>query len=259
MARRRVYSGFGRFKLPAGGIVGKIVFGPSQYDARADRIEHDLWRDHQRHLVFSAGSGVQRLEPRLVGEIDLDGSAFKDDDIVAGIEVDGYGGVVSQIASFPRSAGGAEVKGPVEPKAPHGNGMRAAVRAGSADPVVARLREPFFGVAEGQVLFSRFQSVHRRNVGQTYATAGWIGRFLFGRGFLRSFEFRHSQTPTLRSGITVNYFTAAARCRARWERERRILQVRHREWRQDLPAAELFWAPGTSRCSEVAVRGTHCN
>src|ERR1700757_2242607 len=199
MARRRTYSGFGRFKLPAGGIVGKIVFGPSQDDARADGIEHDFWCDHQWHLVFSTGSGIQRFESRLVAEIDLDGRTFKDDDIVAGIEVYGYGGVVSQIASFPRSAGGAEVEGSVEPKAPHGNGVRTAVRASCADPIVARLRKPFFGVAEGQVLFSRFQSIHRGKVGQTYATANSIGRFLFGFGFLRRIDFGPRRTPALRS------------------------------------------------------------
>jgi hypothetical protein len=165
----------GNIELPAGGVVGEIVFGPGQHHARADGVEHGLRRTHKRHFVLGAGSGVERTDPRLVVEVYLGGGAFEDDYIIAGFKMDGYGGVLGQIAGFARSAGGTEVKGSVKPKTPDGNGVRTAIGAGGADPVVARVGKPLFGVTEGKVLRSRFEAIHGWNVGQTGAAACGIG------------------------------------------------------------------------------------
>jgi hypothetical protein len=96
------------------------------------------------------------LDSRLVANVYFDGGAFKDDYIVAGFETDGYGGVVSQVAGFAGRAGRSEVEGSVEPKTPDRDGVRTAIGARGADPVIARASEPFFGVAERQIFLAGF-------------------------------------------------------------------------------------------------------
>ena len=129
VAGTRVRSGAGGIELPARGVVGEIFLGPGQYHARADGIEHRLRHDHKRHLVLGAGSGVQLLEQWLVSQVYLDGGAFKDDYIIARVEMDGYGGILGQVARFARRADGTEVDGTVDPEAPDRDGVRAAVGA----------------------------------------------------------------------------------------------------------------------------------
>lgn len=120
---------------PARGVVGKVVFGPGENDARADGIQHAFTHDHQRNLVFGAGRGIQLLERGFVIEVYFDRVAFKNDDVIAGFEMNGESGIARQIAGLAGGAGGAEVKSTVEPEAPHWNGMRASVGANGTDPI----------------------------------------------------------------------------------------------------------------------------
>src|SRR5580693_3343619 len=193
-------SPLGSIELPAGGVVGKIVFCPSQHDAWSNGIEHNLRRGHQRHLVLGARSRVEWREPRLVGKVHLNGVAFENDDIIARLEVNGHCGILSQVAGFARCAGSAKEQGSVDPKTPDGDGVRATIGARGAYPVVPRIREPRFSMAERKILHSRFQPIHRGNVRQTYVAAGGISGGLFGGRFFRSLEFGHSHTPALRGG-----------------------------------------------------------
>ncbi len=81
----------GHIEFPSGGIVGKILFGPSQHHAGPDGIKHDLRHDHKGHLVLGAGSGVQLHNGGRIADVNFLGTAFENDYIIAGVEMDRYG------------------------------------------------------------------------------------------------------------------------------------------------------------------------
>jgi len=81
-------------------LLGKSFSVHARTTRGADRVENDLMRGHKRRLVLGSGSSIQLLELRLIGEVDLDGGAFQDDYIVAGVERDGDACVLSQVLSL---------------------------------------------------------------------------------------------------------------------------------------------------------------
>ena len=74
-------------ELPASGVVWKVAFSPGEDEARTYSVEDGLGHDHQRHLVFRAGYGVEFLDRRFVGNINLLSNSFEDHDIVPRLEM----------------------------------------------------------------------------------------------------------------------------------------------------------------------------
>jgi hypothetical protein len=109
------------------------------------------------HFVFLFARGVERLDSFLLG--DLDGGSFEDEDVVTGLEVHRDFRIMFEVARFAGTARGAKVERTFELETPHGNGMGASVGTRRTDPIIARTRQAFFGVAPGQVTLAWLYTV----------------------------------------------------------------------------------------------------
>jgi len=138
-------------KLPFSGAGAEVPFSPRQNGFRS-QAEDRHWHGHANevHLVFAVIGCVDEL----IEFYDFD-TAFKDDRLVATVDVDRHGRVRFQVTCFVGGRIGGEVKGAGRPDSPDGRGVRTAVGTGGADPIVVRFCQSSFGEGLGDELHLR--------------------------------------------------------------------------------------------------------